>query len=165
VLVALLLWCVVGLDGVFADIDELVAARAGRISPLAPATWVLLVGPRGTGKSSVALGLVAKLHRAETRVLRRTVRRRQHRHRGRACREIHWVRWMCATLSGTCRRYPLRGEPGKHGACAEFSGTRAACLEQRPSHGNRGLAPPYFFSASILAAARVENTQLGNRAR
>jgi hypothetical protein len=38
-------------------IDELVAARAGRISPVAPATLVLLVGPRGTGKSSVALGL------------------------------------------------------------------------------------------------------------
>ena len=54
----------VGLDGVFADIDELVATRAGRISPLAPATLVLLVGPRGTGKSSVALALAAKLHRA-----------------------------------------------------------------------------------------------------
>ena len=54
----------VGLDGVFADIDELVATRAGRIGPLAPATLVLLVGPRGTGKSSVALALVAKLHRA-----------------------------------------------------------------------------------------------------
>jgi hypothetical protein len=52
----------VGLDGVFADIDELVAARAGRISPVAPATMVLLVGPRGTGKSSVAIALVAKLH-------------------------------------------------------------------------------------------------------
>jgi len=30
-------WRVVGLDGVFGDIDELVAARAGRISPVAPA--------------------------------------------------------------------------------------------------------------------------------
>jgi hypothetical protein len=57
----------VGLDGVFADIDELVAAWAGRIRPLAPATLVLLVGPRGTGKSSVALALVAKLHRAGAR--------------------------------------------------------------------------------------------------
>jgi Mrp family chromosome partitioning ATPase len=57
----------VGLDGVFAEIDELVAARAGRISPLAPATLVLLVGPRGTGKSSVALALAAKLHRAGAR--------------------------------------------------------------------------------------------------
>jgi hypothetical protein len=55
----------VGLDGVFAEIDELVAARAGRISPVAPATLVLLVGPRGTGKSSVALA--AKLHRAGAR--------------------------------------------------------------------------------------------------
>jgi SpoVK/Ycf46/Vps4 family AAA+-type ATPase len=54
----------VGLDGVFADIDELVATRAGRIRPVAPATLVLLVGPRGTGKSSIALALVAKLHRA-----------------------------------------------------------------------------------------------------
>jgi hypothetical protein len=54
----------VGLDGVFADIDELVATRAGRISPLAPATLVLLVGPRGTGKSSVALALASKLHQA-----------------------------------------------------------------------------------------------------
>jgi hypothetical protein len=54
----------VGLDGVFADIDELVATRVGRISPLAPATLVLLVGPHGTGKSSVALALAAKLHRA-----------------------------------------------------------------------------------------------------
>jgi hypothetical protein len=41
-----------------------VATRAGRISPLAPATLVLLVGPRGTGKSSVTLGLAAKLRRA-----------------------------------------------------------------------------------------------------
>jgi hypothetical protein len=54
----------VGLDGVFADIDELAATRAGLIRPVAPATLVLLVGPRGTGKSSVALALVAKLHRA-----------------------------------------------------------------------------------------------------
>jgi hypothetical protein len=54
----------VGLDGVFADIDELVATRAGRIRPVAPATLVLLVGPHGTGKSSVALALVGKLHRA-----------------------------------------------------------------------------------------------------
>ena len=54
----------VGLDGVLADIDELVATRAGRIRPLAPATLVLLVGPHGTGKSSVALALVGKLHRA-----------------------------------------------------------------------------------------------------
>jgi ATPase family associated with various cellular activities (AAA) len=54
----------VGLDGVFADIDELAATRAGRIRPLAPATLALLVGPRGTGKSSVAFALVAKLHRA-----------------------------------------------------------------------------------------------------
>jgi hypothetical protein len=57
----------VGLDDVFADIDELVDARASRISPVAPATLVLLVGPRGTGKSSVALGLAAKLHRASAR--------------------------------------------------------------------------------------------------
>jgi hypothetical protein len=54
----------VGLDGVFADIDELVATRVGRISPLAPATLVLLVGPHGTGKSSIALALASKLHRA-----------------------------------------------------------------------------------------------------
>jgi energy-coupling factor transporter ATP-binding protein EcfA2 len=54
----------VGLDGVFAEIDELVATRAGRIRPVAPATLVLLVGPRGTGKSSVALALAGKLHRA-----------------------------------------------------------------------------------------------------
>jgi hypothetical protein len=32
----------VGLDGVSAEIDDLVAARAGRISPVAPATLVLL---------------------------------------------------------------------------------------------------------------------------
>jgi hypothetical protein len=57
----------VGLDGVFADIDELVAARAGRISPVAPAMMVLLVGPRGTGKSSVAIALVAMLHPAGAR--------------------------------------------------------------------------------------------------
>lgn len=57
----------VGLDGVFADIDELVAARAGRISPVAPAMMVLLVGPRGTGKSSIALTLAAKLHEARVR--------------------------------------------------------------------------------------------------
>jgi hypothetical protein len=57
----------VGLDGVFAEIDELVATRAGGISPVAPATLVLLVGPRGTGKSSVALALAAKLHRAGAR--------------------------------------------------------------------------------------------------
>jgi len=54
----------VGLDGVCADIDELVVTRTGRIRPLAPATLVLLVGPRGTGKSSVALALAGKLHRA-----------------------------------------------------------------------------------------------------
>lgn len=54
----------VGLDGVLADIDELVTMRAGRISLLAPATLALLVGPRGTGKSSVARALVTKLHRA-----------------------------------------------------------------------------------------------------
>ncbi|MGP0092329.1 MAG: AAA family ATPase [Xanthobacteraceae bacterium] len=57
----------VGLDGVFAEIDDLVATRAGGISPVAPATFVLLVGPRGTGKSSVALALAAKLHRAGAR--------------------------------------------------------------------------------------------------
>jgi SpoVK/Ycf46/Vps4 family AAA+-type ATPase len=57
----------VGLDGVVAEIDELVAARASRISPVAPATLVLLVGPRGTGKSSVALALAAKLHQARAR--------------------------------------------------------------------------------------------------
>jgi energy-coupling factor transporter ATP-binding protein EcfA2 len=55
----------VGLDGVLADVDELVATRAGRIRPVAPATLVLLVGPRGTGKSSVALALAGKLHRAD----------------------------------------------------------------------------------------------------
>jgi energy-coupling factor transporter ATP-binding protein EcfA2 len=57
----------VGLDGVFADIDELVATQARRISSVAPATLVLLVGPRGTGKSSVALALAGKLHRADAR--------------------------------------------------------------------------------------------------
>jgi hypothetical protein len=57
----------IGLDGVFADIDELVATQARRISPVAPATLVLLVGPRGTGKSSVALALAGKLHRAAAR--------------------------------------------------------------------------------------------------
>ena len=57
----------VGLDGVFADIDELVATQARRISPVAPATLVPLVGPRGTGKSSVALALAGKLHRAGAR--------------------------------------------------------------------------------------------------
>jgi hypothetical protein len=57
----------IGLDGVFADIDELVATQARRISPVAPATLVLLVGPRGTGKSSVALALAGKLHRAGAR--------------------------------------------------------------------------------------------------
>jgi hypothetical protein len=57
----------VGLDDVLGDIDELVDARAGGISLVAPATLVLLVGPRGTGKSSVALGLAAKLHRAGAR--------------------------------------------------------------------------------------------------
>jgi hypothetical protein len=38
-------------------------------------------------------------------------------------------------------------------------------LEERPSSDDRGLAAPYFFSVLILSAARVENTQLGNRAR
>jgi hypothetical protein len=57
----------VGLDSVIADIDELVATRAGRITPVAPATLVLLIGPRGTGKSSVALALVTKLHRVDAR--------------------------------------------------------------------------------------------------
>ncbi len=54
----------VGLESVIANVDELVATRAGRISPVAPATLVLLVGPRGTGKSSVALALAAKLRLA-----------------------------------------------------------------------------------------------------
>ena len=57
----------VGLDDVFAEINQLVAARASRISPVAPATLVLLVGPRGTGKSSVALALAAKLRAAGAR--------------------------------------------------------------------------------------------------
>jgi ATPase family associated with various cellular activities (AAA) len=57
----------VGLEGVFGDIDELAAARAGRIGPVAPATLVLLVGPRGTGKSSLAIALAAKLHGAGAR--------------------------------------------------------------------------------------------------
>jgi hypothetical protein len=62
----------VGLDGVFADIDELVAARAGRISPVAPATLVLLVGPRGTGKSSVALAAACtgRVHATATGLFR-----------------------------------------------------------------------------------------------
>ena len=57
----------VGLDSVLVDVDELVATQAGRVRPLAPATLALLVGPRGTGKSSVALALAAKLHRAGAR--------------------------------------------------------------------------------------------------
>jgi hypothetical protein len=51
----------VGLDDVFAEINQLVTARAGRIATLAPATLVLLIGPRGTGKSSVARVLAAEL--------------------------------------------------------------------------------------------------------
>jgi hypothetical protein len=54
----------VGLDDVFAEINQLVTARASRIRTVAPATVVLLVGPRGTGKSSVALMLAAELRKA-----------------------------------------------------------------------------------------------------
>ena len=50
-----------GLDDVFAEINQLVAARVNRIGTIAPATIVLLVGPRGTGKSSVALALASEL--------------------------------------------------------------------------------------------------------
>jgi hypothetical protein len=57
----------IGLEDVFGDIDQLVDARASRISLVAPATLVLLVGPRGTGKSSVAVALASKLHRADAR--------------------------------------------------------------------------------------------------
>jgi hypothetical protein len=51
----------VGLDDVFAEINQLVMARVNRIGTIAPATIVLLVGPRGTGKSSVALALASEL--------------------------------------------------------------------------------------------------------
>jgi hypothetical protein len=54
----------VGLDGVFEEINQLVTARAKGIGTVAPATAVLLVGPRGTGKSSVALALAAELRQA-----------------------------------------------------------------------------------------------------
>lgn len=54
----------VGLDNVFAEINQLVAARARRTGTVAPATVVLLAGPRGTGKSSVALVLAAELRQA-----------------------------------------------------------------------------------------------------
>jgi hypothetical protein len=57
----------VGLDHVFAEIDDLVVSLADRIRPVAPATLVLLLGPRGTGKSSVALALAGRLHRAGPR--------------------------------------------------------------------------------------------------
>jgi hypothetical protein len=53
-----------GIEGVFDEIHSLVAARASRTNTAAPATLVLLVGPRGTGKSSVALALAADLHQA-----------------------------------------------------------------------------------------------------
>jgi hypothetical protein len=39
------------------------------------------------------------------------------------------------------------------------------CGSGRFESADSPRTPPYFFSASILAAARVENTQLGNRAR
>jgi hypothetical protein len=53
-----------GLDDVFAEIHQLVTARVNRIGTIAPATIVLLVGPRGTGKSSVALALASELRAA-----------------------------------------------------------------------------------------------------
>jgi hypothetical protein len=54
----------VGLDDVFVEIHQLVTARANRVSTIAPATIVFLVGPRGTGKSSVAFALAAELRAA-----------------------------------------------------------------------------------------------------
>jgi ATPase family protein associated with various cellular activities (AAA)/AAA lid domain-containing protein len=55
----------VGIDGVLAEVDQLIASRkSSRSVGVAPATVVLLIGPRGTGKSSIALALAAKLHRA-----------------------------------------------------------------------------------------------------
>jgi hypothetical protein len=55
-------------------------------------------------------------------------------------------------------------QPGPHaGQQADCAAALISC--SRAKVANRGLAPPYFVSASILAAARVENTQLGNRAR
>ena len=53
----------VGLEAVFDEIQRLVATRASWASTVAPATLVLLVGPRGTGKTSVALTLAAELQR------------------------------------------------------------------------------------------------------
>jgi hypothetical protein len=57
----------VGLDDVFAEIENLVATLGDRIRPVAPATMILLVGPRGTGKSSVAQALADRLYRAGAR--------------------------------------------------------------------------------------------------
>lgn len=54
----------VGIDGAFAEINQVVTARVNRIGTIAPATIVLLVGPRGTGKSSVALALASELRAA-----------------------------------------------------------------------------------------------------
>lgn len=54
----------IGLNDVFSEINQLVTARSNRISTIAPATVVLLIGPRGTGKSSVALVLSAELRAA-----------------------------------------------------------------------------------------------------
>jgi hypothetical protein len=56
----------VGIDGVLSEVEHLIASRKSRSSGVAPATVVLLIGPRGTGKSSIALALAAKLHRAGT---------------------------------------------------------------------------------------------------
>ncbi len=54
----------VGIDNVRAEIEELAASKALRGSALTPATFVALTGPRGTGKSTVALVLASKLHKA-----------------------------------------------------------------------------------------------------
>jgi hypothetical protein len=50
-----------GLDDVFAEINQLVAARVNRIGAIVPATDRAAGRPRGTGKSSVALALASEL--------------------------------------------------------------------------------------------------------